>query len=36
MGLLIAESAEITSICGHGKALGTLFKAVDKYIEKSK
>ena len=33
---MIAESAEITSICGHGKALGSLFKAIDEYLTKSK
>lgn len=30
----IAESAEITSICAHGKAVGSLFKSVAEHLKK--
>ena len=32
----IAESAEVTSICAHGKAVGSLFKSVAEHLMKGK
>ena len=30
----IAETAEATSICAHGKAVGSLFKSVAEHLNK--
>jgi len=30
----IAEAAELTSICAHGKGIGTLFRGMMKYFSK--
>ena len=32
----VAEAAEVTSICAHGKAVGSLFKSVAEHLAKGK